>query len=185
MFIYLGRKHVLLLCDSMAKYVEDVDCLSVQPFPGRTIGGLVREVSCNTDLQGKLSKADYVIIHVGTNDIHKLLPEEFSSNLNNLVSALGRVNRLLKPLISAIIPRPLDYKYTRDKVVKANNRIKYFCKLRKIPFLKTFRPFLGKNGHPLRHLFAIRDGGLHLNSEGSRVLSNYFLQVVKGLRKAQ
>lgn len=167
----------------MAKHVEEVDCLSVKAFPGKTIGGLVYEVSHNTDLQDSLLKSDYVIIHVGTNDIYKLSHDQFPSSLNNLVAAISRVSNLIKPLISAIIPRPVDYGRTKDKVIKVNNKIKYFCKIRKVPFVKTFRPFLDKRGHPLRHLFAIRDGGLHLNSEGSRVLSNFFLQVVKSLRK--
>lgn len=178
----VGYKQTLLMSDSIAKHVHGVDGLVVEAFPGRTLGGLAYEISKNVKLQDLISKSDYVIVHCGTNDIRNLGIEDFPAAINNVFACISRINRKVKLLYSAILPRPVDFAVTKELVIKANNRIRRFCKFRKFPFLKTFKPFVDRKGIPMRHMFAIKDGGLHLNTEGSRVLSNFFLQVVKSQR---
>ncbi len=120
-----------------------------------------------------------MILHIGTNDIFKLSPDEFPAAINNLFATIKQIKTSVHLLYSAMLPRPVDYFSSKDLVVTANMKIKKLCKYRKNPFLKTFKPFMARDGKPYRHMFAVRDGGLHLNTEGSRVLSNFYLQVVK------
>ena len=54
------------------------------------------------------------------------------------------------------------------------------CLEKRIQFVSSFRPFL-KGGEPVRDLFAVRDGGLHLNFEGTRKLRSVFVNVVSHL----
>lgn len=172
----------MLLSDSMAKYVDNVSDLEVICYPGINFERLTFKVQNSHSLQSKILSVDFLIIHVGTNNIHRLSSLEFPAALNSLFSAIRSVNPHVKLLYSAILPRPVDFNVSERLVIQANNRMMRFCKSRKIPFISTFRPFVSKSGQVHRHMFAIRDGGLHLNNEGSRVLSNFFLQVVKGLR---
>ncbi len=174
----------LLVSDSIPKYVAGIDYLELHCFPGTTLGRLVAVFERNSALKHAVTYAEFVIVHVGTNDISILSPDSFPAAVNSLFTAIRQINPAIKLLYSAILPRPVDWSSTQSLVKRANNLIMRFCKARKIPFLSTFRPFVGANGVIHRHMFAVRDGGLHLNLEGSRVLTNFYLQVVKRLRKA-
>ncbi|MES9902601.1 MAG: SGNH/GDSL hydrolase family protein [Sedimenticola sp.] len=182
MFLVVGNKQSLLISDSIAKHVTGVEDLVVRPFPGRTIGGLAREVSSSKSLQRDIESANIVIVHVGTNDIFNLHFEDFPSALNNLFGVIRNVKLNVKLCYSAILPRPVDLRQSKSLVINANNRVRRFCKYRRITYLQSFRPFVQKNGEPHRHMFAVRDGGLHLNTEGSRVLSNFYRQVLNSMK---
>ena len=69
------------------------------------------------------------------------------------------------------------------KISATNTDIEIVCKKKKFPFLHNYRPFRDKTtGGIHRHMFASKDGGLHLNLEGQRVFSNFLLQAVKRIR---
>ncbi len=138
----IGCKRALLISDSIGKHVSGVDELVVAPFPGRTIGGLSFEVTRNLKLKHAIESADMVIVHAGTNDIHKLSVDEFPAVLNNLFASIHLVKPTVKLLYSGILPRPVDFKETQFMVIRANNRIRQFCKFRKYTFLRSFKPFV-------------------------------------------
>ena len=173
---------VLLLTDSIGRFVANVDGLEVWDLPGFTITKMTGECERDNRLKLKLKQKKAVIVHVGTNDIHKLDPGQMVSNLNNLFFRIREENKDIEIMYSAILPRPCDSDDINKKVKNANVQIEKMCKARKFPFLHTFRPFVDKQGLCHRHMFAARDRGLHLNLEGVRVLSNFYLQVVKRIR---
>ena len=84
--------------------------------------------------------------------------------------------------MSSILPRPIDHSTLGLKVKNVNLSLKNLCNNRKIQYLHSYRPFL-KGGQPIRELFAIRDRGLHLNSEGTRRLRSFFINCVAHLLK--
>ena len=61
---------VLLLTDSIGKFVSSIDGLEVWDLPGFTIAKMTGECGTNKRLQFVLKQTKAVIVHVGTNDIH-------------------------------------------------------------------------------------------------------------------
>ena len=159
----------------MAKHVQDIHDTIVIPFPGINISRLTTKISKGwVDL-----KSDYVILHVGTNDITGILSvEEILSSYNDLISIVKK-NGSCKILMSAVLPRPIDFEISDDKVKSLNHGLMKLCESRHVRFLKTFKPFL-YYGKPRRELFTVRDG-LHLNFEGVRRLREFFVNTIAHL----
>lgn len=138
----------------------------------------------NRLLTGEISlhEFDYVIFHVGTNDIAR------NSNFDNIISDYGNligICRKMKPkiniVLSAILPRPVDYNKTDPLIRRVNSYIcKTMTKTMHIRFFRTYRPFMYM-GNVKRELFAKRDGGLHLNTEGTNRLRFYFLRSIAAM----
>ena len=83
-------------------------------------------------------------------------------------------------VISALLPRPVDHSALGDKVKVVNNKLEKLCKDRKVQYLHTFRPFT-KARLPVRELYTVNDQGLHLNTEGTRRLRQFFINTVAHL----
>lgn len=168
-----------ILSDSMAKYVSGVKYTTVQAFPGATVSRLQSKI-----LSQKASiDFKYTILLIGTNDISSSLSVgEIISLFENLVTII-RSRSSTKLIISGIIPRPCDLQTdpTESRVKSVNKELKELCKRRHLQFLHTFRIFLHKN-KPIRSYFAVNDGGLHLNSEGTRRLRLFFINAVSHLK---
>lgn len=179
--MYFTGAGVLLLSDSICKYVSGIHGLEVKAFPGIGISRMAGE--CSKDcLRSLLLQKSVVIVHVGTNDVSRFDAGQIVSNLNGLFFKIREANSHIQIMYSAILPKPNETREINDKIKTINLAIEKMCKARKFPFLHTYRPFIDKNGQYHRHMFAARDNGLHLNLEGSRVLSNFFLQIVKRVR---
>ena len=104
-------------------------------------GKMSGECRTNKRLQLVFKQKNAVIVHVGTNDIHRLDPGPMVSNLNNLFFKIRETNRDIDILYSAILPRLCDSGGIYQKVKDSNVQIQKICKARKFPFLHTFRPF--------------------------------------------
>jgi len=162
----------LILSDSIAKYVSEIRDASVVSFSGINIVRLTKEIQWGQiDINAK-----NVIIHVGTNDINSSDVGAIMSSFNNLISVIRQSSKA-NIVISGILPRPVDWDRSNDKVKAINKLLVGLCKDRKIRFVHTYKVFLHE-GKPKRELFAVRDGGLHLNLEGSRLLEKFFVNVV-------
>ena len=144
-------------------------------FPGIHVGRLTAKVQNHP----YLIQCRCTILHVGTNDVQNLTVKEILSEFNNLITVIQTLSKT-RILISSILPRPVDYKVTGSKVKELNFSLKALCLDRKVTFLNSYRQFF-KGGQPMRELFAVRDGGLHLNSEGTRRLKLFFIQTVNHL----
>lgn len=128
----------------------------------------------------------FTIIHIGTNDINsndKLSVDAIMSYFNNLITVIRDVSST-HIILSSILPRPVDYTSTNGKVKEVNARLKVLCKTRHCQFVQSFKSFF-KGGKPIRELFSVRDGGLHLNLEGIRQLKKVFIKVVAHLVKGK
>ena len=166
---------VHILGDSIPKYVGLIEKADVFTFPGINVARLTSRVQRDPFLISK----DFTIIHVGTNDVCHLSEEEILSCFNNVITVIRNVSRT-RILISSILPRPLDYARTGSKVKNINGQLKKLCEERRVQCLHSFRPFF-KEGKPMRRLFAVRDGGLHLHAEGTRILRSFFVNTVAHL----
>ena len=180
MYLLLGSG-VLLLSDSVCKYVSGSLGLEVKVYPGINVSQMTGECSKET-FRSLLCQKSVIIVHVGTNDVKRLNPGQIVSNLNRLFFGVREANKYIQIMHSSILPKPDQSKEINQNVNDINIAIGKMCKAKKFPFLHTYRPFIDKEGQYHRHMFAARDNGLHLNLEGSRLLSNFYLHAVKRVR---
>ena len=68
--------------------------------------------------------------------------------------------------ISSILPRPKDHSLSDTDIKNVNLGLAKICKDEKVLFIRSYKRFFYSNGIIKRDLFAIRDGGLHLNEPG-------------------
>jgi len=144
-------------------------------YPGINIARLASKIQREPFLVSK----PFTILHVGTNDVNSLSEDEIISDFNNLIAIVRRVSNTFL-LVSSILPRPLDYEDTSDKVKNVNKQLKKLCGENHVRFLHSYRPFF-ECGQPIRRLFAVRDGGLHLNTAGQNKLCSFFINTVAHL----
>ena len=121
--------------------------------------------------------AKHTIVLIGTNDVAS------SRSVQQIMSSKIRTKSSTYLLICGIIPRPCDLQDDPEEIrmKEMNKELEALCKRRKIPFLHTYGIFLYKN-KPIRSLFAVNDGGLHLNFEGTRRLRRFLCNAVLHLK---
>lgn len=151
----------------------------MQVFPGASISRLQHKIQTNrASLHFK-----FTILFVGTNDLASSLEtEEIASLYNNLVTYIQSKSNT-KIIVCGILPRPCDLSTdpNEKRVKDMNKQLIHLCKKRKLQFLHTYRPFL-RNNKPIRSYFAVKDGGLHLNLEGSRRLRMFLINAINHLK---
>jgi lysophospholipase L1-like esterase len=145
-------------------------------FPGINIARPSARIQNAHFLMSKPYKP-YTIIHVGTNDINSreyYSVYEIISFFNNLITLIRSIIPQTHIVFSSILPRPCDYLDTSAKVKQINKLLEGQCKERNCQFIHSCRPFF-KFGKPVHSLFAVKDKGLHLNLEGTRLLRRFSL----------
>ena len=168
---------VQIVSDSIAKYVEGIRQTEVISFPGININQLAYKI----DKEHLVLDKKVVILHVGTNNIEKMETGAILSAFNNLISSIRRRSDPMI-VISSILPRPKDHSSHGDRVKNVNKGLVQLSKDRKMRLLHTYRSFL-KYCLPKREMFAINDQSLHLNTEGTRRLRQFFINSVAHLLK--
>ena len=130
-----------------------------------------------------LKDFDIVIFHVGTNDIdNRATFEAIISDFGNLVAICRKQKPGIRIIISAIIPRPKDHSVTDPMIRDVNKYLKQkMSKSQNFKFICTYRPFT-YCGKVKLELYAKKDLGLHLNTEGQNRLSHFFLRVISTLK---
>ena len=165
----------LLISDAIAKYVEDIDGLTVLPFRGARLQDIERKVK-----RGEFSNNySHVILHVGTNDICSDNSNKIFINFKFLIKACLNYFVFSKIIISSILPRPVDFLSTKNKCIEINQKLNSYCLSNNVGFVKSYKRFL-KEGQPIRHLFAKQDG-LHLSFEGTKQLRWCLINTVRHL----
>ena len=151
----------------------------MQSFRGDTIAQIANMVERGI---ASLKNFDYVIFHVGTNDIDdKASFHAMQSGYGNLVGICRRKYPKINIIMSAIIPHPRDHQNTDDPIKRINFYMeKTMSKTLNFKFIKTYRPFMYA-GKPSAELFAKNDKGLHLNTEGSSRFRYYFLRTIASM----
>ena len=165
-----------IVSDSIAKNVAGIRDTKICAFPGINVSRLTQKISKGwVDID-----SEYVILHVGTNDINSLTVSEICASFNDLISIVGQKSSC-EILVSSVLPRPIDFEVNGSKVIALNHSLEKLCKSRRITFLRSFKPFVAY-GTPRREYFATRDGGLHLNFEGTRRLRQFFVNTLTQLK---
>ena len=151
-----------LIGDSIIKSVSGIDGYSVQFFRRDTISKSANKI---TSKVAKLLPYDYILLHVGTNDIDNRAP--FMNIIKDYANLLGIIRKLhpnVQIIVSAIIPRPCDYEVSDPMVRKVNSHLnKVMSRDMNFKFVFTYKPFT-HCGKPKVELYAKNDGGLHPNT---------------------
>lgn len=162
--------------DSIIKDLPPIDGVVIKSFPGATIASLAWHVDKENV---KLTNFDFLIIHVGTNNIANGDDQEsMQSDFGNLIARIKRKKSSIRIIVSSILPRPCDHSVT-DKVIKDFNKCLRLEMAQDLGFrfVESWKA-VTKFGTYRRYLFAKNDKGLHLNTEGSRRLRYFFLRVI-------
>jgi lysophospholipase L1-like esterase len=169
----------LIVGDSIIKYLQPIEGVEVCPFPGATIGKINYLVTYG---KIKFENADYVILHVGTNNIaNGQVPDTILSDYANLIASIRRIKPNIVIICSAILPRPVDHDVTDSLIRTVNTGLQVdIAKHLNVKFIRSYRPFCFE-GKIKRYLFAKQDGGLHLNNEGANQLRHFFIRVISNL----
>ena len=164
----------MLLTDSIAKYVDGITNCKIKVFRGATIM-TIKEIVRREVVD--ISQINNMIIHVGTNDIKSGSADIIMARYSALTEVVLFKNPSINLILSAILPRPVDISEYGNKVIIINQKLKQYCKERGVGFTDTTKYF--RDGYcPKRHLYAYLDGGLHLNRQGTRILRNFFIDVL-------
>ena len=175
-FFFAENRKVLIVGDSIIKDISHIDGVTLKAFPGATIGKLSILIS-NGSVD--LHDFDYMIIHVGTNNIGKRDSfDNMISDYANLVAIIRRRKPDMRIIVSSILPRPVDHSITDSMIKKINFHLKsVMSQDLNFKFISSYKAVV-KFGSFRRYLFAKLDKGLHLNTEGSNRLRYFFLRVI-------
>ena len=95
-----------------------------------------------------------------------------------LYRSVRRYNATCFIVFSAVLPRGCDWQHTQELYMAFNRFLRQFAREKRCGYLPTFTSFIYKDGpkkgRPIEGLFAIRDGGLHLNLVGRQVFTDRF-----------
>ena len=177
-FMISEAKKVIIISDSMAKYVSGIEGVRLQAFRGDTVARLTNRIA---NREADLGPFDYAIVHVGTNDIARRQSfDSIMSDFANLIGIMRKVEPAIKIIISAILPRPVDHEDTDLMIRRVNHYLKdRMSKDLNFKFICTFKPFMFA-GEVKREFFAKHDG-LHLNTVGTDRLRYFFRRVIANM----
>ncbi|CAC5377118.1 unnamed protein product [Mytilus coruscus] len=117
----VSKNKVLLLSDSTCKYVNNINWLECNAISGANIYTLHQFVKDNKAL---LRRYTHLLLHVGTNDVGNGLSSKLIIQYyNNLIDFICNTLPSLKIIVSAILPRPIDFDDTKQTVIDCNKRI--------------------------------------------------------------
>lgn len=172
-FIILAvLRKTTLISDSICKHVKNLRNCTLQAFKGASIRDIIDNIT-----NGVINlHFNVIIIHVGTNDIYRLHLNEFEFLYHKLITSIRQVNVRAKVILSAILPRPVDFRETKHLIILVNNLLKTICRKRSSVYVTTYRPFL-KFGKPICELFSPLCW-LHVNHQGNVKLTIFFTQVL-------
>ena len=175
MFFAEYRK-VTIVGDSIGKHLSGLHGVTLQIFRGLTISQIGSKIDNG---EADLKPYDYVIILAGTNDIgYRHSFRDIISDYGNLVGICRKKKPSIQIILSAILPRPKEHKITDPVIRDVNKYLKdVMSKSMRFKFVCTYKPFMHA-GSVRIGLFAKRDQGLHLNTEGTNTLKRFLLRVI-------
>ncbi|CAG2237116.1 unnamed protein product [Mytilus edulis] len=117
------KKRVLILCDSIGKYLDGMKDTVVQSFSGANLGYIKYVIDKEYIYLHEFDSFSHVILHFGNNDIEKHSIEIILCKFRNLIYSVRNRNRDINILISSILPRPVDFVQLGYKVVQINKAL--------------------------------------------------------------
>lgn len=181
---------MLILCDSIAKYVT-VRHAQVVPFPGKTVGYVLDQIAFN---QLSVKNVPAILLHLGTNDIGNKLSGrrdislfELEALYRSLISAIRVRNSTCYLLIAGILPRYVDHATSWPLIYGINFAVQSICcsKLRTIYVPAEKFMFRDKAFSDLRTECFDYRGRLHLNGAGIERLNQCFSQALSPVNLAR
>ncbi|CAG2204310.1 unnamed protein product [Mytilus edulis] len=128
----------LIVSDSIAKYVK-LENADVFAFRGASIGEITYQLNKN---KGSIYEGyKCLVIHCGTNDIHILSIDQFKSAYCNLISTAKLLFPSMVIALSGILPRPVDFEETGQKIKDVNMALLNLCLSYKVEFIHSYRYF--------------------------------------------
>jgi len=174
-FIISGKRTATLICDSIGKHVKHIKNYHyvLQAFPGAKI----EDVDYLIKSGSAFVNFDVVLIRVGNNNVNSCKLADFDYYYNQLITTVKRYTKPgTKVILSAVIPRLLDYDFTKNCVIAVNKSLKHTCNRRHVGFVATYKPFL-RFGWPICALYSPLCN-LHPNYFGNLKLTNFYIQVL-------
>ena len=114
--VFLACRKVVIVGDSIIKDIRDIVGVTVRPFPSAIIGALTYFIE---DKKIDLQPYDYIILHVGINNIgNRDRYDGMISDYASLIAIVRRCKPDIRIVVSSILPRPVDH----DKMIKSVNR---------------------------------------------------------------
>ena len=167
----IGRPvKVAIVGDSMIKYVNPSKLrksikqnVHVKTFPGAKVSDMHHYV------KPTLQQApDYLVLHVGTNDLKQSSPRQISTSIANLGQEIQKSVPTTKLIISEVIIRNDDPQISA-KVKEVNSKLLQVCKNNKWEHI-SHKNIVEKHLNPY---------GVHLNKQGTIALAKNFTDFLK------
>ena len=115
---------MVIVSDSIAKYLEGIEGVDLKSFPGDTIAKITYRIDTK---HVRLDKYDYILLHVGTDDTdNKASFDDMISDFGNLIGMCRKRKSKIKIIISSVLPRPVDYVNTNDPSRRVNGYLDTF-----------------------------------------------------------
>ena len=96
-----------------------IDGVVVKCFPGYNIVKLTMKLDKTLKGHIELSPFDYIIVHVGTNNIDRRDSfDNIIADYGNLIPVIKKNNSSIRIIMSAILPRPVDHDETDEMIKK-------------------------------------------------------------------
>ena len=166
------------MSDSTCKYVNNINGMDIHSISGANIYTLQQFVKNN---KSRFENYTHLLLHVGTNDIgngvssHLIL--QYYSNLLDLIQTYFPS---IKIIISAILPRPIDFDNSKQIVIECNNLLANLSLKRNALFVRTYKHFVQQPGSLYKRKCFCKDN-LHLSYLGVSVIRNFFIGVINHL----
>lgn len=181
-----------MLGDSLLKHLNKIKGVDIWSSPGINIRNTIKLLE-NPYVRQKmcLSERDTVILAVGTNTIadYKKEGEIQDKPAEEMMELVHLIKQYTDAhiIVSAILPRIVDFRLTNHQIKHTNNTLRNILKKTdNTSFWVTYKPFW--NGHYIKSdLFIMtntnRHGklyadGVHLNMGGIKILRQYIRQRV-------
>ena len=167
-------KRVLVITDSIGKYLEDIWYMEFDAVRGARINSMKTMIK-NKEIN--LSLYSHIIIHLGTNDVVNSTTDKIIADFRELILLIKSTDSLVNIFISSILPRPVDFNYTGPKFKSINLLLCKICSQYNVHFIRSYKRFFNK-ALPVRSLYAIKDDGLHLSEVGQYELRRCFQHAI-------
>lgn len=128
------------------------------------------------DNKARVKKYTHLILHFGTNDI-ELCSKLITQYYCNLLELITHNFSNIKIIMSAILPRPIDFDRTKQLVIETNNCLANLALKRNVQFVKTYKQFVKQPGSLYKRKCFCKYG-LHLSYLGVSV----FIDVVNHIQ---
>jgi lysophospholipase L1-like esterase len=155
---------VIILADSSLRYIQVQDLAKVYSPHRATLNTLIRGIQRDW-FTNDWNQYELAIIHCGTNDVEKGNQRHILPLIQFIIREIRQRNGRMKFIVSAILPRPIDFKKTNPIITRVNQVIKVWSENHAVVhFLPSYRTFIRHKQIRSPHMFD--DDSLHLSNEG-------------------